>query len=216
MVVSEYELLAEIAKEEDNLHLKIDQLLDRLVDYRGKLEEDVIRQLKDPKFEEKFFSPLAAQAQEFVDSITSGAVTTKEVHDHYARILRELQYNRVRVDVIKKVETIVTLLDNAVRNEFVQAEEAQRAFQQSLEGNPKNKTPPRFDPVLAENAQKRLQDLINQLERIKGAMGDITNLNRLITALQTLEQGQRNNLALIIEIKRRIEEEAFKDFLKKP
>lgn len=216
LVVSEIELLAEIAKEEETLHLKIEQLLEKLRDTRLKLDDEVIRKLQDPKFEEKFFSPLATRTQEFVDTITSGAVTAKEVHDNYARILRELRYNRVRPEMIKKVENIVKLLDLAVRNEFVQAEESQHRFQQALEGNPKDKVPPRFDKELATDAQRRLIELIVQLERVMTAMGEITNLNKLIVTLQTLEQDQRTNVALLIELRRRIEEEAFKDFLKKP
>jgi hypothetical protein len=216
LIVSEVELLAEVAKEEETLHLKIEQLLDKLRDVRVKLDDEVIHKLQDAKFEEKFFSPLATRSQEFVDIITSGAVTAKEVHDNYARILRELRYNRVRPQMIETVENIVKLLDSAGHQEFVQAEDAMRRFQRALEGDAKEKTPPRYDKELAIDAQRRMLELIVQLERVMSAMGEITTMNKVIVLLQGLENDQRTNVARLMELRQKLELEAFKDFLKKP
>src|SRR5262249_49317382 len=62
ILVSEHELLAEIAKEEESLHIKLDDAFKRLEEARGKLEQVNQGLAGSPKAEE--LSPFAVRSEE--------------------------------------------------------------------------------------------------------------------------------------------------------
>src|SRR5262249_17049827 len=144
IVVSETVLLNEIAKEEEGLNLKLEQTLNKIKDSRSKLQQFVIGELDNPNFEkgdtpelkkkrDEALSSFATIVLGIADIVKTGAVTAWEIHNDYRKIIREEEVNRVTPQRIDKERHIAKLLDLAINQEFVRAEEAQRAFQKSLE-----------------------------------------------------------------------------------
>jgi hypothetical protein len=207
IVVSETELLAEIAKEEEGLHIKLEQTLRKLEESRIKLQQ-VANELADAKFEEKTFSPLATRVLEIGDVVAAGAITAREIHHDYRKIVREEEVNRIKKEKIDKERNIVRLLDLALNQEFVKAEEAQRDFQKSLEGK-------RKDEKLVAQAKDRLDDLIRRLQEVMEGMDRLTDINKLITLLKGIEEEQRDNVTLLITLRERIKDELLKGLLDK-
>jgi hypothetical protein len=205
IVVSETELLAEIAKEEEGLHLKLEQTLAKLKASRTKLQQ-VLNELADPKFEEKTFSPLATRVLEIAEVVSAGSITAREVYTDYRRIVREEEVNRVTKEKIDKERNIVRLLDLALNQEFPRAEEMQREFQKSLESK-------QNDTKISGNARDRLDALIARLQEVMDSMDKLTDINKLITMIKGIEEEQGVNKALLIALKRRIEEELLKGLL---
>lgn len=205
IVVSEYELLAEIAKEEEGLHLKLDQTVEKLKDARTKLEQ-VTKELGDAKFEAKFYSPLATRTLEIAEVVSNQSITGKEVYTDFLRILREEKMNRVSTEMVRKVDGIIGLLEQAVTQDFVRAEEASRDFQKSLEGM-------QTDPKLAKDAQARLSELIARIEAVLDRMGKLKGLNDLIVTLTNIEKEQRDVGGILDYLKKRIEDDLLKDLL---
>lgn len=205
IVVSETELLAEIAKEEEGLHLKLEQTLAKVKAARTKLQQ-VLNELADPKFEEKTFSPLATRVLEIADVVSAGSISAREVHTDYRRIVREEEVNRVTKEKIDKERNIVRLLDLALNQEFPRAEEMQRELQKSLEGK-KN------DTKVSGEARDRLDQLIARLQEVMDSMDKLTDINKLITMIKGIEEEQRDNKALLVALRKRIEEELLKGLL---
>jgi hypothetical protein len=102
---------------------------------------------------------------------------------------------KVRDNIVVPLETL-TGLEGA----FDQARQAQQDFRKSLEAR-------QPDQPAAEAAKRALDQLIDRLQRVIDAMGDVTTVNKLITALRNIEEGQRKNLDLVRALKDRIEGE---------
>ncbi|MBL8798695.1 MAG: hypothetical protein JNM56_32675 [Planctomycetia bacterium] len=205
LVVSEHELLAEIAKEQTGLFLKLEQLQSRLRDSRTKLQQ-VTQELEDPKLDEKTYSPLATRVLEIADTIGAGAITAREVFTDYRRIVREEETNRVSNQKIQKDSAIAQLLDLALRGEFLKAEDSERNLQQNLEKK-------QNDKKLADQAKATLDQLIERLQEVLDQMGQIEGINSLIVKLRAIEEEQRDNVAILKYLKARIEEDLLKDLL---
>jgi hypothetical protein len=198
LVVSEHELLAEVAKEEENLRIKLEDAINRLKDGKLKLEK-VTQELPDLKPDE--FSPLARRAEEIGESIVKSWDATREVYADYKRILKELKANRVQPGMINKVnDKICEPLDGAVSVEFVQSDESMRDFQKKLE----EKT---VDRGRADLARQNLDRLITRLSSVLEAMADVTTINRIIEMLVKIEKGEREEYERLRKLLKQKQEE---------
>ncbi|HLN27627.1 MAG TPA: hypothetical protein VK395_07765 [Gemmataceae bacterium] len=174
LIVSENELLLEIAKEEESLHIKLEDAVNKLKEARNKVEQ-VSQELPSLKPEE--FSPMARRAEEIQETLVKSWDVSREVHQDYRKILKELMVNRVRDQIIKKVDTaICEPLDGAINQEFVRADEATQAFHKMLEEK-------KADLPTTNATKEKLDTLIDRLTRILDAMGDITTINKIIEQL---------------------------------
>lgn len=202
VIVGENELLAEIAKEEEGLHLKLEQAVEKLKVQRTHLQ-DVQRLLDAADFDAaKDFAPLATRVIAIGDSINSNQITAKEVLTDYNRILKEMTVNRVDPRMVAKVQKIVQPLDEAVHVDFSRAEDAQRDYFRILEKAKK-------DPALAKAAGEQLDQLIDKLTLVLERMGELSSINQLITALERLESDQQAQVELLNRIRRKIEDAIF-------
>jgi hypothetical protein len=218
MVVSENELLAEIAKEEEGLHVKLEEAVNRLKDGKLKLDK-VVQELPELKPEE--FSPMARRAEEVQETLTKSWDTAREVYNDYRRILKELKANQVNIAMINKVnDKICEPLDGAITSDFSLTDEAIRAFQKKLDE--KVKTKEEADKARVEvkqlgiPAQERLLKLINRLSEVLDAMGDISTVNKLITALLQIEKKEREEFERLRELYKKRAEELLDDPADKP
>jgi hypothetical protein len=199
LIISENDLLVEIAKEEENLHVKLEDTVNKLKDARSKLDQ-LIQELPSLRAEE--FSPAAARGDEIHATIVRGWDVGREVYTDYRRILKELQVNRVRPKIIEKVDrNICEPLDLAINREFVQSEESIAAFQQILE---KEK---QANLDAAKLARVQLEQVIERLSRVLDAMGDITTINKLIEQLVQIEKAERSAYGRFKEINDRLQDE---------
>ncbi len=204
VIVSENELLAEIAKEEEGLHLKLDQAVEKLKVQRTHFQ-DVQRLLGASDFDPaKDFPALATRVLAIAESVNSNQITAKEVLTDYNRILKEMRTNRVDPRMIAKVEKIVQPLDEAVHVDFGRAEDAQREYFRTLEKA-------RRDETSAKAAADQLDLLIDKLSLVLERMGELSNINQLITALERLEADQQAQVDLLNRIRKRIEDAIFGD-----
>ncbi|MCS6850488.1 MAG: hypothetical protein NZ700_04880 [Gemmataceae bacterium] len=205
IVVSETELLAEVAKEEENLHVKLEEAVNRLKEGKIKLEQ-IAQELRAGVAEAQL-RPLALRAQDVEDTIVKSMDLTREVFTDYSRILKELKANRVQAGMVTRVEdNICKPLDSALGLEFIRAEEAQRDFRRTLEAR-------KPDEQVTQLADQRLEQLIDRLVAVLDQMGDLTTINKLIVTLRNLEEGQRNQSDLYKEIKKRLEDDLLKDLI---
>ena len=201
IVVSEYELLAEIAKEEEGLHLKMDEAVNRLKDGRTKLER-VRKELPDLKPEE--FSPMATQLGRIEENLGKSWDSSRDIYADYKRILKELRANRVQPGMINKVnDKIVEPLDAAINLDFVRTDEALRDFHKTLDTK-------KADPNAADNARAELDKLIDRLEGVLNAMSDVMTINELIRKLQEIDRAE----AVEIQRLRKLIEKKTEDILK--
>jgi hypothetical protein len=187
-VVSQEELLVEIAKEEQNLHFKLEDTVGRLKDARLKVEK-LAEQLKEPTTPPGELQTMALRAQEVQDATTKGRDVAQEVLTEYSRLLREMELNRVMPKLVEKVKgDIIFPLEGALRQEFVRAEEVEEAYRKELEAGRK--------PAAAatQQVQQRLDELIEKLSRVMDAMGEVTTINKLIATLREIEKGQEQDI----------------------
>ena len=204
-VVSDTELLAEIAKETEGLHLKSEQVLNKLRDAQAKLRQ-VLLELDDPKFEEKTFSPLATRVLEISDLVTATSINIREVYNDFRRIVREEEVNRIPLERINKDRRVVELLGITLDSGFVRAEEAGREFVKTLEGKEKSRTH-------ATAARDRLDDLVRQLQAAIEQMDGLIIIGDLVKKLQKIEEEQRENVDLLKLWKDRLERDLLDDIL---
>lgn len=200
LVVSEPELLVEIANDERHLHFKMEEAISKLKDARLRLDK-VSEEL--PTLDAGKIATMALRAQEIQDTIQKARDTSQEVLNEYSRLHREMELNRVMPKLVEKVRgEIIMPLEGALRLEFVQAEETGDRFRHELEASRK----PPADPL-----QLALDKLIDRLSRVMDAMGEIKGINDLITALRNIEKGQEQDIGAVLrKIKKEKEEELLK------
>jgi len=185
IIVSEYELLAEIAKEEEGLRVKLDEAVGRLKDGRTKL--DRVRQ-ELPMLKPEEFSSQATQMGRVEEAVVKSWDAAREIHSEYKRILKELKANRVQSTMISKVsEKIVEPLDGAINQEFVRTDESLREFHKSLDGK-------KSDLPAADKSRAELTQLIDRLEGVLSAMADVMTINDLIRRLISIEEGEQQEI----------------------
>jgi hypothetical protein len=197
LIVSEDELLVEIAREEESLHLKLEDTVNRLKDSRTKFDQ-VVQEL--PRLKPDEYSPMARRAEEVAESVTRGSDLTREVHTDYRRILRELEANQVQRGIINRVRNnICDPLEVILGREFATADDRIREFHRSLEER-------KADPGLVAPARKALDELIERLGRVLDAMGDVTTINKLIATLVEIERGEQRESKRLQELRDSLQE----------
>ncbi len=199
LIISENDLLVEIAKEEESLHVKLEDTVNKLKDARNKLDQLIVEL---PVLQAAEFSPAALRADEIHATILRGWDVSREIHTDYRRILKELQANRVRPKIIEKVDrNICEPLDVAINREFVHSDESIAAFQKTLEADKK------ANLEAAHLARLQLEQVIDRLTRVLDAMGDITTINKLIEQLVLIEKAERSAYGRFKEINDRLQDE---------
>ncbi|HZT83402.1 MAG TPA: hypothetical protein VFA26_24440 [Gemmataceae bacterium] len=199
LIVSEEELLAEVAREEENLHVKLDDVLRRLDEGEKRISGDRLA-LGSPQFKDDQYGAIADRIQGVRDAVEKAQADTATVYADYQRILRELKANRIQTrGMIEKVEKhIVENLRIAVEKEFGEAGTAIQEFRDALEARQANAAAKKAAADKAgAKAQAELNKLRKRLEEVAQHMESLTNINQLIKMLAAIQEEQiRQSLIL--------------------
>ena len=126
ILVSENELLTEIAKEEESLHVKLEDAVNKLKEGRTKLDQ-VLAEFPTLKGDE--FSPMARRAEELQNDRADLGHQPGSFQG-LSPDLEELNVNRVQSKIINKVDqSICQPLETILNQEFVRADGLSKASQ---------------------------------------------------------------------------------------
>ncbi len=131
-VVSENELLTEIAKEEEKQYGDLDTTYQRLLETQAKLGQSYL-DLSSSALKVEELGPMSARTDQVNEVLEKGQNATREVYNAYARILREMKTNQVSQKFIDQVEkNIVDPLKNVDRT-FDDTRDAVAGFRTALD-----------------------------------------------------------------------------------
>jgi hypothetical protein len=182
-LVSDGELLTEIAREEAQLADKLDDAIRRLADVDAKLQSMVARipGLVQPDQ----FVPEQTRANELGEQLTKSKDVTAEVFTDYSRILREFRVNRLPKHLIDQMsEKVVSKLGDVLGADFPQTEEQYGKFHGELAAT---RQPP---PELVFNVRQKITVLLAKLREIRAGIGQGLELKKLISQLEQFIKDQ--------------------------
>jgi hypothetical protein len=207
-LVSDGELLTEIAREETSLAEKLEDAIRRLADVDSKLRSMVARipGLNQPEQ----FLPEQTRANELAEQLSKAKDVTAEVFTDYSRILKEFRVNRLPKHLIDQMnEKVVAKLGDALATDFPGVEGDYGRFHGELSGN---RQPP---AELVFGLQQKIVVLLNKLRDIRGGIGQGLDLKRIITQLETLIKGRLED-QLVLDVIRAGEENKLKQITVTP
>jgi hypothetical protein len=183
-LVSENELLTEIAKEEEQLYTKLDERYQGLLDMQNKLAQ-INLDLSSSALKADSLGAMSARTDQIQEMLEKAQNTTREVYTDYARILREMKANQVSERFLDRVEkTIVDPLKHIDSN-FEDARDAVGNFRKALDG--KEIEPSR---KAGGTAKEQMLALTRALEKILASMQKMTDLNALIKIIAEIEKSE--------------------------
>jgi hypothetical protein len=211
LIVSENDLLAQVALEEEVLSERLEKVMQKLTEAKVSLSEQTSRLTSGGDL-----SLVAIRADAIRKDILDSASVAREVHTDYTRILRELEVNRVGrgkiADVRDKIVLPLEEIINPNYGDFLSSEEASFKFYQAVEDDVSAKTPPRTALHLQNAAatSAELDKLMNKLNDILIAMAQGITEAKTIQNLVLIESDERN----IAEALRRFYDNAQLDLLR--
>jgi hypothetical protein len=214
IVVPENDLLAEIAKEEDTLYIKLAEQIKRLKDGLDKLD-DIKRDLSVVGLTEQQFIAMRVRAEELAQTLDKAELSASEVSNDYQRILKELVTNRVEPAMIDRVENqIVKPLNRSVNGE----NNATDTFPKAKEGvgNLRLAVAPEGGDINAkvvatraatDEARLRFEGLIKRLTEVLDKMEALADINKLRKSLEEMVKEQENEKAILALILHQMNED---------
>ncbi len=219
LVVPESELLAEIAKEEDNLYIKLGEQIKRLKDGLDKLD-DMKRDLTVEGLKPENFVAMQARADELKQTVEKGELTVGEVSADYQRIYKEMVTNRVEPSQIERVQKqIVEPLNAAINGDEnnraandtfprVRAGIADLQSAVGLEGDLNNRI--QQSRVTNDEARGRLNGLIKRLTDVLDKMEQGVDLAKLKEKLREIEREESRQKQVLNAILTQLQDEILK------
>jgi hypothetical protein len=220
LVVTENELLAQIALEEESLRDRLDRAFEKLKNAKS-ISDDQITKLSGTMKDDEM-SLVAIRLDDVRKSVIDGGSATREIYAAYSNILKELKVNRVRKDRVEKVEDkIVWPLERTVDpkdGNFVKTDDLfQKAYQEVDDDAQANRGVQNKDKHLdnVKKATKELDVLLERLHSILIAMDEGIAESKLIEILVGMERDQRRNSDTLRLLHRQIIEDLLAPFREK-
>ncbi|HEY1377196.1 MAG TPA: hypothetical protein VGF55_10405 [Gemmataceae bacterium] len=176
VVVSELELLAEVARAEDWMRLTLES---RGADSLRRAQAE-LRRLNDRLAAAKpdQFPDLVTRADDAAAAVERAAETVRDIHAGFRDVVTELKANRVRAEMIERVEkTVCGPLDEVLRRDFTRTADAVAELSRRLDGDDAGQT-----RKAAAAAGKQVDDLIRRLQTAVDATHELDQINRLLAA----------------------------------
>ncbi len=182
-IVSEAELLGEIAREETSLGEKLDDVLKRLREMDVKLRQTLTR--LPGLVGAESFAVDQARSVEYVETILKCRDLTAEVNTDYTRILREYQANAVSRKLTSDLDSkVIRPLGKVLENDFPDFEKTYGLLHDSILAA-KNPTPQISEPVPV-----KLTSLIGKIQAIRNSIGQGVDQAKLAQQLETIIRNQ--------------------------
>jgi hypothetical protein len=200
LLVSENELLTEIAKEEEQLYANLDQRYQGLLETQNHLTQ-VNLDLTSSTLKVDELGPMSARTDQISEVLEKTQIAAREVYGDYARILREMKANQVSERFLDRVEkTIVEPLKNIDRN-FDDTREAVANFRKALDSKDLA-APERIDASRksGKDAKEQMLLLTRELEKILASMQKMTDINALIKIIAEIEKDESKQFQTVKEI----------------
>ena len=217
LVVTETELLVQIALEEESLYERLDKAYDKLKNAKS-IADDQITKLTSPAMKDEEMSLVGIRLDEVRKSVIDAGASTREISAAYKNILGELKVNRVRKDHVEKVhEKIVWPLERAVDPDdgnFVKCDKLFQDVYQDVDNdvnaNHGAKNRPQHLKHL-QTATRELDDLMRKLNSVLIAlnlgMSEAKERERLVMIHRLEDQVRRSLTETETDIIRRLIEE---------
>jgi hypothetical protein len=208
-LVSENELLTEIAKEEEKLHADLNQKYDDLLETQFKLVR-VGQDLSSASVKAEELGAMSARTDQVGEVVEKGQNLTREVYTAYARILREMKANQVSEKFIERVEKSIVEPLKSVDGTFDATREAVNGFRTALD-NKEAALPERVaaSQKAGNAAKEQMRVLMQELEKILAAMVKMKGINDLVKILADIERNEAEQFDTIKGIYTKIEDELF-------
>jgi hypothetical protein len=202
LLVSENELLTEIAKDEDSLYVKLSNMLFQLTDGEKKL----VTVNQDLNSSEPKFSAMSVRVEEIQQAVEKGQTTTEEVYKDYLRVLTELETNRVNNQYITRVRQICDQLGKIAGKDFEDTKGGLIDYRKALDSPESNQaTKTALAKTAGEEARRRMDALINDLRTVLGAMEGLADINKLIKTLKEIEDAEQREIATLERLYKELE-----------
>jgi hypothetical protein len=183
-LVSENELLTEIAKEEEQLYAKLDERYQGLLDMQNKLAQ-INLDLSNSALKANELGAMSARTDQIQEMLEKAQNTTREVYTDYARILREMKANQVSERFLERVENTIVDPLKRIDGNFEDTRDAVGNFRTSLDS--KEIEPSR---KAGGTAKEQMLALTRALEKILASMQKMTDLNALIAIIDKIEKSE--------------------------
>lgn len=188
LVVSENELLSEIAKEEENLYTKLVERVNSLGEAMAKLDR-VKEDLTAATLQPGQFESLDARANDVFQTTERAEGIITEVHTDYRRILQELLVNRVQQGMIDRVERqICDPLQGALEKDFPSVKNGINDLHKALTDTGDVATRTAASRKTVDEARDRMGALIRKLTGVLDQMKQLADINELIKKIREIEQ----------------------------
>ena len=223
IVISENELLSQIALEEELLQEKLEAAKEKVDAGITSLQEQHSKVANASTDMDNVLNRM----NEIRTALGSAGNNLRESQQAYNNILRELEVNRVRSDRVSKIrDNIIARLDSIVLQNPIDPQSgslprAQEAFDtasQQVEKDVNDKAGPNvaLHRQNMADAGKQLQKLSNDLNQVLLAMSEGIIESKLIAMLASLEQQQRERSRWANNEYLRIQEELLRNLLDDP
>jgi hypothetical protein len=196
-VVTENELLSQIAIEEESLYERLDSTLEKLKNAKTIADEQVAK-LASSATKDEEINLVAIRLDEVRKTVIDAGGATRETYAAYANILNELKVNRVKKDRTEQVEDkIVWPLGQAVDpkdGNFVKTDDLyQKAYTEAdddAQGNRGLVNRAKHQERLRE-AGKEMDALMDRIRGVVNAMNEGVVESKLIEGLVIMERSER-------------------------
>lgn len=228
VIVSENELISEIARDEEGLRAKLKQLVDQpdnlwtdpaLIHLEAELVKEHL-DLVSSDVKAEYLAGMSNRIGETHKVLLKGRTFTYDVVEEYKRLLREMQINVVNAQYISKVkDTIVDPLSEIEQELFPDTAAAVNRFRQNVAAA-KDLTGDAFTRAVESaresgvDARTKMRELKAAFDNVLQAMQKLTDINKLVEQLRMIEENERQQLNIIKTIHSDLEKKLLDELLK--
>jgi hypothetical protein len=216
IVVSENELLTEMAREQETQHIKLEDATEVLRKALTKMDQAVL-DLKPDKLKADDL-PKGALPANIEQQLDKSRETVNEIKEAFDRLIEEAKVNRVRADYVQKLEkTIAEPLGEIGKTWFPKAKDAMGNFRETLDNNGLELAAKvEASRKTAADARDQLNALIEQLNGVLLGMERIADINVLIKQIRQIEEDNNRQHEVMAKLQKQIKDQIGADLFGPP
>ncbi len=210
LIVSENELLSEIAKEEEGLYTKLLDRVNNLQEGGAKLDR-IKEDLTAAALKAEQFGGMAVRTDDVAQTVERAEGIIGEVHGDYRRILQEMVVNRVQAGMIDRVEKqICNPLQDALEKDFPSVKQGLADLRKALDGEGDLSAKTASGRKATDEARERLNTLVRKLTGVLDQMQQLAGINELIKMVRNIEQQEVATGDTLKKLKKQLEDDILK------